>query len=200
METVLTKRVTEIAETNSLLPNCQMGNRKGRSTDTALELLLEQIHTVWGLKKVASVLSLDIAGAFDTVNHIRLLENLRAKGLPRQLIQTIRSFLDQRKTTLMVDGIEIGPRALHAGVPQGSPLSPILFLFYNGTLLDRLENTALPISPLGFADDTNLWASSSELQLLDVVSPKASRLVSSAKPRGEIGSVVFSRRSSSVPL
>lgn len=158
LETVLTKRVTEIAEINSLLPKCQMGNRKGRSTDTALELLLEQVHTVWGLKKVASVLSLDIAGAFDTVNHIRLLENLRAKGLPRQLIQMIRSFLDQRKTTLMVDGMEIGPRDLHAGVPQGSPLSPILFLFYNGTLLDRLENTTLPISPLGFADDTNLLA------------------------------------------
>ena len=130
-----------------------MGNRKGRSTDTALELFLEQIHTIWGLKKVASVLSLDIAGAFDTMNHIGLLENLRAKGLPRQLIQMIRSFLDQRKTTLMVDGTEIGPRDLHAGVPQGLPLSPILFLFYNGTLLDHLASTTLQYTrrqPCGF--------------------------------------------------
>ena len=104
------------------------------------------------------MLSLDIARAFDSVNHIRLLENLRAKGLPRQFIQMIRSFLDQRKTTLMVDGREIGPRDLHVGVSQGSPLSPILFLFYNGMLLDRLENTTLPISLLGFADNTNLLA------------------------------------------
>ena len=55
-------------------------------------------------------------------------------------------------------GEEIGPRKLCAGVPQGSPLSPILFLFYNGPLLERLESTNLPISPLGFADDINLLA------------------------------------------
>lgn len=45
-ETVLAQKITETAETNKLLPPCQMGNRKHRSTETALELLLEQIYTV----------------------------------------------------------------------------------------------------------------------------------------------------------
>ena len=158
METVLARKITDLAENHRLLPSSQMGNRKQRSTETALELLLEQVYTVWGLKKVASVLSLDIAGAFDTVNHTRLLDNLRIKGLPRWLIQIVGSFLHQRSTTLVVDGEEVGPRELYAGVPQGSPLSPILFLFYNGPLLERLASTDLPISPLGFADDINLLA------------------------------------------
>ena len=65
---------------------------------------------------------------------------------------------EQRSTTLVVDGEEIGPRRLYNGFPQGSPLSPILFLFYNGPLLERLESTNLPISPLGVADDINLLA------------------------------------------
>jgi hypothetical protein len=57
-----------------------MGNRKDRSIETVLELLLEQIHTIWGSKKhVVSVLSLDISGAFDTVNYTQLLDNLRKK-------------------------------------------------------------------------------------------------------------------------
>ena len=99
-----------------------------------------------------------MAGAFDTVNHTRLLDNLRFKGLSRWLIQIIGSFLHQRSTTLVVDGEEMGPTELFAGVPQGSPLPPILFLFYNGPLLERLESTNLPISPLGFADDINLLA------------------------------------------
>ena len=60
-----------------------MGNRKNRSTEAALELLVEQIHTVWGSKKhVALVLSLDILGAFDTVNYVQLLDNLRKKQVP----------------------------------------------------------------------------------------------------------------------
>ena len=70
-------RLGALAEQEGLLPDTQMGNWRNRSTDTALDLLLEQIYTVWHKKDyVASVLSLDIAGAFDTVNHTQLLDNL----------------------------------------------------------------------------------------------------------------------------
>ena len=42
-----------------------------------VDLLVEQIHTVWESKDhLATVLSLDISGAFDIVNHTRLLDNL----------------------------------------------------------------------------------------------------------------------------
>jgi retron-type reverse transcriptase len=134
-----------------------MGNRTNRSTETALELLVEQIHTVWKTRnQVASVLSLDIARAFDTVNHLRLLDNLRKKGVPLWFIRTVRSFLTDRTTTLLVDNEETAPRQLNAGVPQGSPLSLILFLFYNAPLLEALDQPDLPLSPLGFADDVNL--------------------------------------------
>ena len=82
-ESVIAQRLSNLAEQHNLLLDTQMGNRKNRSTEAALELLVEQIHTVWGSKKhVASVLSLDISGAFDTVNHIRLLDNLRKKQVP----------------------------------------------------------------------------------------------------------------------
>jgi hypothetical protein len=157
LESVMACRLSELAEQHQLLPSTQMGNRKNRSTETALELLIEQIHTIWSSKKhVASVLSLDISGAFDTVNHLRLLDNLRKKGVPLQLIRTIRSFLTDRTTTLIVDGKETTPQLLQAGVPQGSPLSPILFLFYNGPLLEALDIPDLRLSAIGFADDINL--------------------------------------------
>jgi hypothetical protein len=134
-----------------------MGNRRNRSTETALDLLVEQIHTVWkASNRVASVLSLDIAGAFDTVNHLRLLDNLRKKRVPLWFVRTVRSFLTSRTTTLIVDNEETAPRQLNAGVPQGSPLSPILFLFYNAPLLEAVNQPDLPIAPLGFADDINL--------------------------------------------
>jgi hypothetical protein len=60
-----------------------MGARAGRSTEIALELLTRQIHTIWRSKRhVATLLSVDISGAFDIVNPIRLLDILRKKQLP----------------------------------------------------------------------------------------------------------------------
>jgi hypothetical protein len=46
MESVMAQRLSSLAEQHKLLPDNQMGNRKNRSTETALELLAEQIHTV----------------------------------------------------------------------------------------------------------------------------------------------------------
>lgn len=54
-----------------------MGNRAERSMEVALSLLTEQIRTAWATgAKIATVFSLDISGAFDIVNHQRLLSNL----------------------------------------------------------------------------------------------------------------------------
>jgi hypothetical protein len=62
-----------------------MGTRKHRSVGTALKLLTEQVYTVWALgggKNVATLLLLNILGAFNTVNTTRLLDTLRRKKLP----------------------------------------------------------------------------------------------------------------------
>ena len=152
-------RLSALAEHEKLLPDAQMGNRKNRSTDTALEMLTEQIHTVWQEGcQVASVLSLDISGAFDTVCHVRLLDNLRKKRVSLWFTKLVQSFLTDWNTTLIIDRVETAARQLRAGVPQGSLLSPILFLFYNGPLIEALSHMEAPFSPIGFADDINLLA------------------------------------------
>ena len=116
----MAQRLSSLAEQHRLLLDSQMGNRKDRSTEAALELLLEQIHTVWSSKKhAASVLSLDISGAFNTVNHTRLLDNLRKKQVPLWFVRTVKSFLLERATTITVDSEETAPQQLLAGVPQG---------------------------------------------------------------------------------
>lgn len=60
-----------------------------KSTKTALELLVETVYTVWDCNKknIASLLSLDVAGAFDHVSHPRLLHNLKSKRVPEYIIQ-----------------------------------------------------------------------------------------------------------------
>ena len=81
LEAVVARRIRHVVEAHGLLPEAQMGARRGRSTETALHLLTEKVYTIWAGNKprIASILSLDVAGAFDRVSHARLAHNLRKK-------------------------------------------------------------------------------------------------------------------------
>jgi hypothetical protein len=59
-----------------------MGAHSGMSVDTALDFLIQQIHTTWQSKDcVATLLLLDITGAFDRVVPARLLHYMREKRI-----------------------------------------------------------------------------------------------------------------------
>jgi hypothetical protein len=49
--------------------------------DHAIQLILDRVHTAWGKGQKASMLLLDVAGAYDNVSHQRLLHNIRQIGL-----------------------------------------------------------------------------------------------------------------------
>lgn len=155
IEAAMTERITGVAEANNLLPHGQMGNRTKRSTELAIRVVTDVIRTTWARGGIASLLQLDIAGAFDTVNYKRLIAILQAKGYPEWVLLWVRSFVTDRSVRLRFDSAESEPILLHAGVPQGSPLSPILFLLYIATLYDVLAADERLIT-VGFADDSNL--------------------------------------------
>ncbi len=91
IETAMGRRVADAAETRGLLPEGQMGNRPGRSTELAVTIVQEAVYTAWSHGAVASLLQLDIKGAFDTVNHLRLLDTLRGLGFPLWVVRWVRS-------------------------------------------------------------------------------------------------------------
>ena len=158
MEAIAAARLSKIAEEAGLLPDIQMGFRKGRSTEAALFLLTSQVEKVWKEGIVASLLSLDISGAYDRVLPKILQQILKRKGIPAWLASWIYSFCDKRSTTLVFDDSESYSIAIHCGVPQDSPLSSILFLFYISELHETVHTPSSGVSALGFADDTNLLA------------------------------------------
>ena len=165
VETVIAARVRDFAESKGLLPEAQMGARRGRSTETAVALLLARIRAAWDSGgAVASVLALDVSGAFDRVLKERLTWALRKKGLPRAVCNWVSSFMSDRWTTLAFDGQESPAFPVRTGIPQGSPLSPILFLFYNAELLERCANPHSGVGCVGFVDDVTLiaWGESTE--------------------------------------
>ena len=76
---------------------------------------------------------MDVAGAFNNVHHQRLIHNMKTRKVPMPIIRWTESFLSGRTTQLKFNGIVSGSIATTAGVPQGSPISPILYMYYNGT-------------------------------------------------------------------
>ena len=158
MEAITATRLSKVAEEARLLPEIQMGFRKGRSTESALFLLTSQVEKVWKEGMVASLLSLDISGAYDRVVPKILQQILERKGIPLWLSSWILSFCTSCSTTLVFDDSESSAIRIHCGVPQGSPLSSILFLFYISELHETVHSPSTGVSALGFADDTNLLA------------------------------------------
>ena len=84
LESIMSERIRFVAETYALLPQTQMGGRRLRSTDTAIQLITEKIHSIWGANRnrVASLLCLDVVKAFDKVSYTRLFHNLRKRRIP----------------------------------------------------------------------------------------------------------------------
>ena len=147
LETIISRRLSDLAEKRGLLPSQQMGARRNRSVESALETLTDAVHTVWnnGTEHVASLLSLDVAGAFDNVSHKRLIHNLRTKKVPSRIVKWTESFLRDRATSLTIGGRTSKVETTTIGISQDSPISPVLFLFFNALLIEDYIKAKLPI-------------------------------------------------------
>lgn len=119
LETIFAQWFNNLAEAKNLLSAQQMGAHKRKSTETALELLVELIHTVWDCNKknVASLLSLDVAGAFDHVSHPQLLHNLRSKSISEYIIRWTKSFLKERSISVTIRRQTRTILPVHVGIP-----------------------------------------------------------------------------------
>ena len=153
------KKFIKHLESNNLLSDHQYGFRTARSTGD----LLSYLTHVWSssLRNFGEsfVVALDISKAFDRVWHKALLTKLPAYGLTPSFCKLISSFLSNRFISVVVDGATSASFPVSSGVPQGSVLSPTLFLLF---INDLLQATASGVH--SFAHDSNLHKSSFQCQ------------------------------------
>ena len=158
LESIIATRISWAAEKYSLLPPTHVGGRKGLATDHAIHLIVEGIHHAWEQGEKASLLLLDVSGAFDNVSHERLLHNLRKRRLGGAISSWVASFIQDRTTVLRLPEFSTDKLSVRTGIPQGSPVSPILYLFYNADLVERCCDRNRNTLATGYIDDVGILA------------------------------------------
>ena len=96
----------------------------------------------------------DFMRAFDKVWRDGLIWKMVDMGIPYSFVKYTRLFLSARKTKVRVNGEASDPFFLNEGLPQGSAISPILFLIYINDITDYINDQATPSL---FADETAAW-------------------------------------------
>ena len=156
LEAVIARRLSYLAEKHDLLPNSQFGGRPGRTTEQALLVLSNAIDQAWYKHKVVTLIAFDLKGAFNGVNWVSLDASLQAKGVPMVVRKWISNFMTDRHAKIGFDDFRTKTELLaHAGLAQGSPLSPILFAFFNADLVDQPVDSHGDAS--AFIDDYLRW-------------------------------------------
>ena len=135
-----------------LIDNNQFGFLKARSTVTQLLSTIDD----WAKSRNASVptdvVFLDLAKAFDSVPHERLLLKLKNSGIDGCLLNWLTHFLIGRKQRVVVRGSCSEWSSVTSGIPQGTILGPLLFLLYINDLSERVSSTVKL-----YADDTKIY-------------------------------------------
>ena len=82
-----------------------------------------------------------------------LIFKLKQNDISGELLHILSDFVSSRKQKVALNGQNSSWTNVHAGVPQGSILGPLLFLIYINDLSDNLISNAKL-----FADDTSLFS------------------------------------------
>ena len=148
---------------NNLIYEKQFGFRAKHSVNHALISTTEHIKNKLELGNFVAGVFIDLEKAFDTVNHMILIDKLAYYGFRGVTQKLIESFLTSREQYVSINGYDSDELDVACGVPQGSTLGPLLFPIYINDLRFSLKSSVAN----HFANDTCIIHQSKKLKMLE---------------------------------
>ena len=161
LEKAIAKRIQFDLVKFKLVPTNQFGGRMHSSCLDAAMTLVHDIQSAHAAGLKMGMVLFDIKGFFDNINHDRMEAVQVNLGFDPLTTGWIREFLRDRKVRLSFNNITAEEREQPVGVPQGSPLSPVLSIIYTSGLLHLMKdwnNSSLGM----YVDDGALFACADE--------------------------------------
>ena len=129
--------------------------RKNSNTSDAIIVLLDYVYSSLDKKKQSTIaVYLDFSKAFDTVNHEIFLSKRQHNGIRGVMLSWFKSYLSNRKQYVLIKNFSSSMSNITLGVPQGSVLSQVLFLFY----ANDMHRFSDQLRFVHFADDRTVFA------------------------------------------
>ena len=149
------------------LHSFQFGFRRETGTADAIFCIRRQLDLAWAFRdSKAAMLALDWKMAFDSVNPEILALALKRFGLNAHLVDLISNIYAERRFVVAEGGHISHQKPQLAGISQGCPLSPFLFILVMTVVLEDSIRALKPedqakynkgdLSALLYADDTLL--------------------------------------------
>ena len=154
LERVIGARMRWVLESAGYFSRFQAGFREGRGVNDQLVRLTQSIWDAYQKREKVSLLLYDFERAFDRVWRDGLLLKLIEAGVARPIVRWVQEWLKYRLAWVKMDGVRSKEKMFAQGLPQGSVLSPLLFLVFINDLVEELSGG---VEVSAFADDLAVW-------------------------------------------
>ena len=173
LEKIVHKQLLKYFTTNNILAKMQYGFLPGKSTQEAVFTTVKHIYSTINQNKVMGLIFLDVAKAFNCLDHNVLYDKLKNVGMSERILKWFRSYLT--RTQVVKYGDEVSDKlTVTAGIAQGTVLGPLVFIFYMNDCVKVLDRSIISM----YADDCVLYYTGNNWNTVyDVLQSDLSKLV-----------------------
>ena len=140
MELVVFRPWLDFVQGRRLLPACQHGATKGKSTITNLVDMISYITSQYEGQTPVAFISIDQTAAFDRLSYSTIVESVLKFGMSTKAARLLNSLFQGRKLAIRVGQETSKPREIVSGVCQGALASPGIYTAAFSSILEKITS------------------------------------------------------------